>query len=177
VLDLGLVLFVPFRERIVATFVLDQTPDLACLYHFTFLKMPDRIRRGYLFVRFAWNIFKSTTYLKLAAEEIAEAVSGPSGGRTAKRKGGKPAVKPRKKLKKGNDKDDNGGNDDDDDESSADVVDREEEKDLGSAFDPDSQDSKHSQNANNCVRDDEALLAIYEAQDASLKGEYFRFLS
>jgi hypothetical protein len=174
VLDLGLVLFVPFRERIVATFVLDQTPDLASLYHHTFLKMPDRIRRGYLFVRFAWNIFKSTVHLKLAAEEIAEAVSGPSGGRTAKRKRGKPAVKPRKKLKKDNDKDDNGGNDD---ESSADVADREEEKDLGSASDPDSQDSKHNQNANNRVRDDEALLAIYEAQDASLKGEYFRFLS
>lgn len=57
-LDQALFFFVPYADSTIAVFVNNMAPDLASRYHFRKTRFPTRIRRGYLFVRFAWNVFK-----------------------------------------------------------------------------------------------------------------------
>ncbi|KAJ7608717.1 hypothetical protein FB45DRAFT_1039391 [Roridomyces roridus] len=57
----GLFVFVPYAGRIVPV-VLDDTSaghgELAYKYHLRDIAFPDQVLRGYLFVRFAWDILK-----------------------------------------------------------------------------------------------------------------------
>ncbi|KAJ7201060.1 hypothetical protein GGX14DRAFT_658897 [Mycena pura] len=57
-LDHDVFFFVPYAGSVTALFVDNKSLDLASRYHFVHTPFPDRIRRGYLFVRFAWNVFK-----------------------------------------------------------------------------------------------------------------------
>lgn len=57
-LDQALFFFVPYADSTIAVFVNNMAPDLASRYHFRKTRFPTRIRRGYLFVCFAWNVFK-----------------------------------------------------------------------------------------------------------------------
>ncbi|KAJ7798584.1 hypothetical protein B0H14DRAFT_3492389 [Mycena olivaceomarginata] len=61
-LDQGLFLFVPYADRVVAAvFAKTMAQDLAHEYHLRAIDFPTRIRRGYLFIRFAWNVLKFLT--------------------------------------------------------------------------------------------------------------------
>ncbi|KAJ7220114.1 hypothetical protein GGX14DRAFT_540975 [Mycena pura] len=57
-LDQALFFFVPYKDSIVTLFPNRMAPDLASDYHMRTIRFPPRVRRGYLFVRFAWNIYK-----------------------------------------------------------------------------------------------------------------------
>lgn len=57
-LDQALFFFVPYADSTIAVFVNNMAPDLASRHHFRKTRFPTRIRRGYLFVHFAWNVFK-----------------------------------------------------------------------------------------------------------------------
>ncbi|KAF7343663.1 37S ribosomal protein [Mycena sanguinolenta] len=57
-IDQGLFLFAPYADRVVAVFAKTMGQDLAHEYHLRAVDFPTRIRRGYLFIRFAWNVFK-----------------------------------------------------------------------------------------------------------------------
>ncbi|KAJ7643895.1 hypothetical protein FB45DRAFT_1114356 [Roridomyces roridus] len=57
-MDSGLFVFAPFAGRIVPIFLKPTAGDLAYNFHMKEVGFPDRILRGYLFVRFAWDIFK-----------------------------------------------------------------------------------------------------------------------
>ncbi|KAF9022092.1 hypothetical protein BDZ89DRAFT_1197463 [Hymenopellis radicata] len=77
----GLFLFVPYANDVVAVFVQDAAEDLAYEYHLRVVNLPSRIRRGYLFIRFAWNIFNfCAPGLAAAAASNDEDVGGGSGG-------------------------------------------------------------------------------------------------
>ncbi|KAJ7220815.1 hypothetical protein GGX14DRAFT_695050, partial [Mycena pura] len=57
-LEQALFFFVPYAKSIITLFVEEKAPDLASQYHWRQAHFPTRIRRGYLFARFAWNAFK-----------------------------------------------------------------------------------------------------------------------
>ncbi|KAJ7170149.1 hypothetical protein C8R46DRAFT_1350041 [Mycena filopes] len=59
--DRGLFVMVPYANGIAAVFVKPLGKDLAYNWHLKLVHLPSRIRRGYLFVRFSWNIFKFLT--------------------------------------------------------------------------------------------------------------------
>jgi hypothetical protein len=84
--DQGLFVFVPYAEHVVAVFVRNLAQDLAHEYHLRAIDFPTRIRRGYLFIRFAWNIFKFLTPgLADAAVVIRPLKERPDGGGFLKR--------------------------------------------------------------------------------------------
>ncbi|KAJ6561487.1 hypothetical protein DFH09DRAFT_1316065 [Mycena vulgaris] len=60
-LDRGHFLFAPYAHGVAAVFVQHTARDLAHEYHLTEVNFPTRIRRCYLFARFAWNIFNFST--------------------------------------------------------------------------------------------------------------------
>ncbi|KAG5641844.1 hypothetical protein DXG03_004103 [Asterophora parasitica] len=57
----GHVLLVPYDGRIITSFVTRGTRDLAHMCHFRNVEIPDRFSAAYLYMRFAWNIFKLTS--------------------------------------------------------------------------------------------------------------------
>lgn len=58
-LEQGLFLFAPHGPHVVTVFLGRMGHDLAYMYHLKQVRMPMRVIRGYLFLRFAWNFFKS----------------------------------------------------------------------------------------------------------------------
>ncbi|KAJ7201268.1 hypothetical protein GGX14DRAFT_400056 [Mycena pura] len=58
VFDQGEMLLAPFEEKIVTLVLSPTAEDLAYEHHFQTVNLPSRIRRAYLFIRFAWNIMK-----------------------------------------------------------------------------------------------------------------------
>ncbi|KAF7368743.1 hypothetical protein MVEN_00199200 [Mycena venus] len=57
-IDAGLFLWFPHGPDIITLVVAPTAEDLAAEFHFRHVRFPDRILRAYLFIRFAYNIFK-----------------------------------------------------------------------------------------------------------------------
>ncbi|KAJ6486255.1 hypothetical protein C8R47DRAFT_1129690 [Mycena vitilis] len=54
----GQFFLIPFNSEMISIMVTMAVPDLAYEYHFRRAAVPARIRRLYLYCRFAWNVFK-----------------------------------------------------------------------------------------------------------------------
>ncbi|KAF8216660.1 hypothetical protein K438DRAFT_1953567 [Mycena galopus ATCC 62051] len=174
--DHGHFLFVPYAGHVVAVFVDDMAQDLAHEYHLRAVNLSTRIRRGYLFVRFAWNVFNFLAPgLVAAAAVIRPLEERPDGGGFLKRKRADDAGG-------GSITDNTGG------ESSADNAGGEpkakrggigrgggsKRKKLrgGSAEDSDGEGSsltEDEESAPNTEGEDEAQLAVFETLDAALQ--------
>ncbi|KAF9044721.1 hypothetical protein BDZ89DRAFT_1058808, partial [Hymenopellis radicata] len=145
VFDQGLFLFAPYADHVVAVFVQAMAQDLAYKYHLRAVNFPSRIRRGYLFIRFAWNIFKfSTPGLAAAVAMMRPLELRPDGGGLLKRKSADSPAGGSKKSKKGS----RGGGG------------ARKEEDVGGADDGD---------GSLLTDDDEAQLAVFETLDKVLK--------
>jgi hypothetical protein len=157
-LDQGLFLFAPYADRVVAVFANTMAHDLAHEYHLRAIDFPTRIRRGYLFIRFAWNVLKFLTPgLADAAAAIRPLEERPDGEGFLKRKraddtGGVGARK-RKDIGGGS----GGGS---------------AEEDVGGADDGDGQLTEDGESGPTSEDKDEAQLAVFEALDAALKSEF-----
>ena len=70
-----------------AVFTQPMAQDIAHEYHLRTVAFPTRIHRGYLFIRFAWNVLKFLTPgLEAAAAAIRPPEERPDGGGFLKRK-------------------------------------------------------------------------------------------
>ncbi|KAJ7608718.1 hypothetical protein FB45DRAFT_722118, partial [Roridomyces roridus] len=56
--DTGLFVFAPYAGRIVSVFLVATGGELAYQYHMTEVEFPTRVRRAYVFLRFAWTVLK-----------------------------------------------------------------------------------------------------------------------
>ncbi|KAJ6530025.1 hypothetical protein DFH09DRAFT_1184413 [Mycena vulgaris] len=176
-LDQGIFLFAPHGPHVVAVFLGRMGPDLAYLYHLKEVRMPTRIIRGYLFVRFAWNVFKSQAPdLANIARAIGNEMAGFSdvGGKRkgqASFQGHTP-----KKANTGAGGGSGGGNEGDLGGSIGGGG-----GDVGGAHDGDGEESLPTEDDENGPRtgegesapvtdDVKAMLAVYDAQDAALQA-------
>ncbi|KAJ6524054.1 hypothetical protein B0H10DRAFT_2158292 [Mycena sp. CBHHK59/15] len=160
--DQGLFLFAPYADRVVAVFAKAMAQDLAHEYHLRVVDFPTRIRRGYLFIRFAWNVLKFLTPgLAAAAAAIRPLEERPDGGGFLKRKRADSPGGGSKKFKKGGiggggarkREDVGGGN-------------------VGGADDGEGEGrllTEDGESAPKIEDDDEAQLAVFETLDAALK--------
>ncbi|KAJ6586753.1 hypothetical protein B0H10DRAFT_2234208 [Mycena sp. CBHHK59/15] len=167
--DQGLFLFAPYADRVVAVFAKAMAQDLAHEYHLRVVDFPTRIRRGYLFIRFAWNVLKFLTPgLAAAAAAIRPLEERPDGGGFLKRKRADSPGGGSKKFKKGGiggggarKREDVGGG------SGGGV-----EEDVGGADDGEGEGrllTEDGESAPKIEDDDEAQLAVFETLDAALK--------
>ncbi|KAJ6608963.1 hypothetical protein B0H10DRAFT_511790 [Mycena sp. CBHHK59/15] len=174
-LDQGLFLFAPYADRIVAVFVRHAGGDLAYMYHLQEINMPPRIVHGYLFIRFAWNVFKFLAHGLTSSKrkEADGAVDSPSkkskkdvgfGSRGSGGASNRGEVGP-------------GGGGSDGTSNPGDVGGSRgsggggDQEDLGGAEDGDGEDSLPTQDEESGPgTDDEAELAVYESQDAALQA-------
>ncbi|KAJ6620059.1 hypothetical protein B0H10DRAFT_1946356 [Mycena sp. CBHHK59/15] len=146
-LDQGHFLLAPYAHCIVAVFVRPTGRDLAYMYHLKVVNMPTRILVGYLFIRFAWNIFKfSAPGLVKVAAAIAP--------RGVKRKTLHDTVEKVKKITKDADGSSGGGG-------------GETRGNVGR----DSEDSLPTEDKESGPKtEDKIELSAYEAQDAALQA-------
>ncbi|KAJ7869200.1 hypothetical protein B0H14DRAFT_3440901 [Mycena olivaceomarginata] len=166
-LDQGLFLFAPYADRVVAVFTETMAQDLAHEYHLRAIDFPTRIRRGYLFIRFAWNVLKFLTPgLAEAAAVIRPLEEHPDGGGFLKRKRADDTGSGSNKSKKGGiggggarKREDVGGG------SGGGGA----EEDVGGADDGDGQLTEDGESGPTSEDKDEAQLAVFEALDAALK--------
>ncbi|KAJ6557269.1 hypothetical protein DFH09DRAFT_1317411 [Mycena vulgaris] len=150
--DQGHFVFAPFGQCILSVFLQSTGRDLTHMYHLKEVRMPARIRRGFLFVRFAWNVFKFSAPGLAAAAAAIDART--AGGGSLKRKGADEAGGHAKKTKMNGDG---------------------SWEDVACADDSDDEDSLPTEDCGAGKREDvggadeeEADLAMYEAQDAAL---------
>ncbi|KAJ7025632.1 hypothetical protein C8F04DRAFT_1191212 [Mycena alexandri] len=165
--DQGLFLFAPYADRVVAVFAKIMAQDLAHEYHLRAIDFPTRIRRGYLFIRFAWNVLKFLTPgLADAAAAIRPLEERPDGGGFLKRKRADDAGGGSKKPKKG-------GIGGDGARKREDVGGRSggggADEDVGGANDGDGELAENGESAPTTEDEDEAQLAVFETLDAALK--------
>ncbi|KAJ7869115.1 hypothetical protein B0H14DRAFT_3581777 [Mycena olivaceomarginata] len=159
-LDQGLFLFAPYADRVVAVFANTMAQDLAHEDHLRAIDFPTRIRRGYLFIRFAWNVLKFLTPgLADAAAAIRPLEERLDGGGFLKRKRAIDTGGGSNKSKKGGigdggarKREDIGGG-----------------SEGGGADDGDGQLTEDGESAPTSEDKDEAQLAVFEALDAALK--------
>ncbi|KAJ6591197.1 hypothetical protein DFH09DRAFT_196224 [Mycena vulgaris] len=149
--DQGLFLFAPYTDRMVAVFAKTMAQDLAHEYHLRAVDFPTRIRRGYLFIRFAWSVLKFLTPgLAAAAAAIRPLEERPDGGGFLKRKRAEDTADGSKKSKKGGIE---GGG----------AMKREDGDGEGSLLTEDGESAPKTED------EDEAQLAVFETLDAALK--------
>ncbi|KAJ7359093.1 hypothetical protein DFH08DRAFT_1037306 [Mycena albidolilacea] len=162
-LDQGLFFFAPYADRVVAVFAETMAQDLAHEYHLRAIDFPTRIHRGYLFIRFAWNVLKFLTPgLADAAAAIRPLEERPDGGGLLKRKRADDTGGGSNKSKKG-------GIGDGGARKREDVGGGGAEEDVGGADDGDGQLTEDGESGPTSEDKDEAQLAVFEALDAALK--------
>ncbi|KAF7341084.1 hypothetical protein MSAN_02094500 [Mycena sanguinolenta] len=173
-IDQGLFLFAPYADRVVAVFAKTMGQDLAHEYHLRAVDFPTRIRRGYLFIRFAWNVFKFLSPgLAAAAAAIRSPEKRPDGGGFLKRKRTDDTGSRSKKSKKGGTgsggarkQEDVGGTDN----GGGGGGDGGAEEDIGGTGDGEgSLLTEDRESAPKTEDEDEAQLAVFETLDAALK--------
>lgn len=106
--DEGHFLLVPYRGEIVAVFLTEGTRDLAHACHLRMAEIPTRIRRAFLYARFAWGIFKiSREFLDAATRNDESFMTVPIPERLSKRKAeeGLKSHKKNKSLREADDDD------------------------------------------------------------------------
>ncbi|KAJ7451546.1 hypothetical protein FB451DRAFT_1566078 [Mycena latifolia] len=158
-LDQGHFLFAPYADRVVAVFVKSTGQDLAQEYHLREVNFPTRIRRGYLFARFAWNIFRfSSPGLSDAAAQL-----GPQPA-SSKRKTDKEAGSQAEKSKM-----DAGGSRMGSVGGERDIGGSGGGRNAGGGGSGGGMDAGNEESAPQT--EDETMLAIYEAQDSALKSQ------
>ncbi|KAJ7765900.1 hypothetical protein DFH07DRAFT_810167, partial [Mycena maculata] len=172
----GLFLFAPYADRVVALFSKTKGQDLAHEYHLRAVDFPMRIRRGYLFIRFAWNVLKFLTPgLANAAAAIRPLEERPDGGGFLKRKRADDTGSGSKKSKKGSigsggarKQEDIGGTDNGGGGGGS--WGGGPEEDIGGAGDGEGNLlTEDGESAPKTVDEDEAQLAVFETLDAALK--------
>ncbi|KAJ7869589.1 hypothetical protein B0H14DRAFT_2571769 [Mycena olivaceomarginata] len=158
-LDQGLFLFAPYADRIVAVFVRHAGGDLAYKYHLQEVNMPPRIVRGYLFIRFAWNVFQI----------LGPWVDEQQAERSRRRIGAAAAPANRREVGPGGGG--SGGTSNPGDVGGSRGGGGWDQEDLGGAEDGDGEDSLPTEDEESGPgTDDEAQLAVYESQDAALQA-------
>ncbi|KAJ6460515.1 hypothetical protein C8R45DRAFT_879325 [Mycena sanguinolenta] len=163
--DEGLFLFAPYAGRVVAVFAKTMGQDLAHDYHFRAVDFPTRIRRGYLFIRFAWNIFKFLSPgLANAAAMIRPLEKRSDGGGFLKRKRADDTGSGSKKSKKGGIR--SGGASKQADVGGANNGGAGAEEDIGGAGDILTEDGGSAPQRDD---EEEAQLAVFETLDAALQ--------
>ncbi|KAJ7899185.1 hypothetical protein B0H14DRAFT_2673999, partial [Mycena olivaceomarginata] len=169
-LDQGLFLFAPYADCVVAAvFAKTVAQDLTHEYHLRAIDFPTQIRRGYFFIRFAWNVLKFLTPgLADAAAAIHPLEERPDGGGFLKRKRADDTGGGSNKSKKGGI---GGGGA----RKREDVGDGSEvggaEEDVGGANDGDGQLTEDGASAPTAEDEDEAQLAVFETLDTALKSD------
>ncbi|KAJ7067204.1 hypothetical protein C8F01DRAFT_1120630 [Mycena amicta] len=155
--DQGLFLFAPYADHVVAVFVMPIAQDLAHQYHLRRVDFPARIRRGYLFARFAWIVLNFLTPgLANAVVAMSPLEEHTDDMRILKRKKAPGTGSGTKKSKRGDTA--SGGNGGGVGGGGGDGDEPEDEEEL-------SERQSHSSTED----EDEAQLAIFETLDAALK--------
>ncbi|KAJ7195490.1 hypothetical protein GGX14DRAFT_474901 [Mycena pura] len=180
-LDQAVFFFVPYARSVTALFVDNKAPDLASRYHFIHTAFPTRIRRGYLFVRFAWNVFKHWGSMLDAVQKRKdqrkrdkdkrkhdESDDGTDGGTTRGTSGGGLGGSgPGDGGPGGSSRDDKRPRPDDSDKRGG------KKRKRGSRQqDIVEDDSLPTEDASALETDDEEQLAVYEFLDAVVSSEY-----
>ncbi|KAJ7777974.1 hypothetical protein DFH07DRAFT_951053 [Mycena maculata] len=164
-LDQGLFLFAPYTDAVVAVFVQSAAFDLAHEYHLRALTFPTRIRRGYLFIRFAWNVLKFLSPgLASAANRVRSSEERPDGAgfvKLKRKRGDGSAGGPNKSQKDsgGNRRPEGGGGSRD---ASSRGSSRGGARRSGTGLDENGESAPTTD-------EDEAQLAVFETLDAALK--------
>ncbi|KAJ7455622.1 hypothetical protein B0H11DRAFT_2322377 [Mycena galericulata] len=164
-LNQGHFLFAPYANRVVAVFAKTKAQDLAHAYHLRAVNFPARIRRGYLSIRFAWNVLNFLTPgLAAAAATIRPSEERPDGGGFLKRKCADSPGSESKKFKKGG----GAGNRQGVGGSRGDGV-EEDVRGADDSFGERSLLAEEGESAQKTEDDDEAQLAVFEILDEALK--------
>ncbi|KAJ7431974.1 hypothetical protein B0H11DRAFT_2209901 [Mycena galericulata] len=164
-LNQGHFLFAPYANRVVAVFAKTKAQDLAHAYHLRAVNFPARIRRGYLSIRFAWNVLNFLTPgLAVAAATIRPSEERPDSGGFLKRKCADSPGSESKKFKKGG----GTGNRQGVGGSRGDGF-EEDVRGADDSFGERSLLAEEGESAQKTEDDDEAQLAVFEILDEALK--------
>ncbi|KAJ7698680.1 hypothetical protein B0H17DRAFT_1196776 [Mycena rosella] len=166
-LDHGHFVFAPYGKNTVAIFPCLTARDLAYQFHLKIVNIPSRIVPGFLFIRFAWAVFKFWTFdLAETADDIEVRLHAilkrkrEDGDTLSDNDSGDDRAGDVKKTKKAKEDTGGGGN----------IRGRKREErgsGGGGGGRKDDGGKQHSQQ-----NPDEALLAVYEAQDAALQSRH-----
>ncbi|KAJ7137837.1 hypothetical protein C8R44DRAFT_766321 [Mycena epipterygia] len=177
--DAGIFLFAPYAGGVVAVFPRNRGGDLAEKHHLQRVRLSDRVRRGYLYIQFVWNIFNfSAPGLSTAAAAIQQHLQPPSAKRPPTRDGGLNRDPKRPKSDTSNDGSGGGSQKHAGGSGSHKYVGDDSQRDSSLSTVEDGENAPQTEDVpmydakDAMLKDDacETLLLAYDAQDAMLKA-------